>query len=305
MKYSTVLSSLLSIVGAGKSSASLSENDNSALILQTMRPNPEPYSITYEDGTESPLLFIKIRGDEDRVRGNDEAPLVYEETIDGFTVQPSAAQGGKYTYFDIDVETGDLIDTGLVAGEANPELMKVHKHAATMSEDLKVPNNAHPDFKDDHHSRNLRGSKLSVDEDFNTHHRRTEITSGVMNNLVVPIRFSDHTTRLLPSRGDLEVLMNNNGAATQCPTGSVRDVFKQSSFGKLDLQSTVVDWITIDYTEAQCANGNSGLTTFIHTCLTNALDKLRDDGFNFGDLDEDNDGVSYSKTVKLLYLLHF
>ena len=121
-------------------------------------------------------------------------------------------------------------------------------------------------------------------------HRRTVITSGTLKNLVVPIRFADHTSRGLPSRSDLNALMNNVGPNPLCPTGSVRDVYLDNSFGALDLQSTVIDWITIDYTEAWCADGDSG-TALFHTCLTNALDKAVAAGVDFGDYDLDNNGL--------------
>jgi hypothetical protein len=49
--------------------------------------------------------------------------------------------------------------------------------------------------------------------------------TGTLPNLMIAIKFSDHTTRTLPSQADLQILMNNDGPdATRCPTGSVRDV---------------------------------------------------------------------------------
>ena len=123
------------------------------------------------------------------------------------------------------------------------------------------------------------------------HNRRTVITAGTLKNLVIPFRFSDHTTRVLPSRTSLDTLMNNQGPNPSiCPTGSVRDVYLENSFGMLDLQSTVIDWVTLDYSEAACAAGASGLTTSFFICLTNALDKAVAAGVDFRDYDLDNDG---------------
>ncbi len=258
--------------------------------VHTMKPTPEPYKISYEDGSESPSLRLIIRGD------RFDSPTIYEETLDGFTVGPSTKKSNNknskkkyYTYRDVDLKTGDLYDTGLIVGKADPQSNKINKNAATKSELIKKKKKNVLT-----RARKLKGHhpQMIVQEEDNDQspRRRVAITTGIMKNLVVPIRFSDHKNRRLPSRTDLDVLMNNSGPATQCPTGSVRDVFKQSSFNALDVQSTVVEWITIDYTEAECANGNAGLTTFIHTCLTNALDKLRDSGFNFADFDVDGNG---------------
>jgi hypothetical protein len=89
-------------------------------------------------------------------------------------------------------------------------------------------------------------------------------TIGTVRNLVVPIRFKDHVGRTLPTRGRLLKLFNYDTAAsggkpsTICPTGSVRDVFLQNSYGKLNLISTVLNWVDVPYTEQQIAAGTSG-----------------------------------------------
>lgn len=134
--------------------------------------------------------------------------------------------------------------------------------------------------------------KLNDDSSKNNNDdRRMAITQGVLKNLVIPFKFKDHTKRTLPSRSDLDILMNNEGPNSNvCPTGSVRDVYKQNSFNKLDVQSTVIDWVTIDYNEAYCANGNSGLSTRFHICLTNALDKAVRAGVDFSNFDVDRNG---------------
>jgi hypothetical protein len=90
------------------------------------------------------------------------------------------------------------------------------------------------------------------------HHRRTTQTTGTVKNLVIPIKWSDHTGRTLPSKEDIDVLMNHNGPERRCPTGSVRDVFLENSYGKFELESTVVDWVLMPNSEAFYADGESG-----------------------------------------------
>ena len=291
MRFSFCLFTFLSMLRAGCSTSAkiFTKIDDPSLHLQTMKPNPKPYKISYDDGTQSPLIQIKIRGDE------TSSPNIYEETLDGYTVGPSNKHKGKYTYRDVDIKTGDLVDTDLVAGYDNPASKNVLKKAAVKSEAMKKGISYFDFDKVGGNDRKLKGSAPRLlskenNEEEGQYHRRAAITSGVLKNLVVPFRFSDHTSRALPSRSDLTVLMNNVGPASQCPTGSVRDVYLQSSFNQLDIQSTVVEWVTLDFTEAYCANGNSGLTTRIHECLTNALDKAAAAGVNFGEYDEDNNG---------------
>ena len=263
--------------------------------VHPMPPNPNPYQVTYKDGTKSPMLRIKLYGDE-----TDSSHAIWEETLDGFTVAPSAKAGGKYEYLDVDEKDGSLIETGLIAGIDDPSALNVNPEAAKRSK-LTQQKNAqkHHIFKEAAHNRRRKlaeedssSEEIAALLESNAQaRRRTTITSGTLKNLVVPFRFSDHTGRSLPSTSDLTILMNNVGPNALCPTGSVRDAYLESSFNQIDIQSTVADWVTLDYTEASCAAGNSGLTTSFHTCLTNALDKVVANGVDFSDYDLDNNGV--------------
>ena len=259
--------------------------------VHPMPPNPNPYQVTYKDGTESPMLRIKMRGEE-----SDSSHIIWEETLDGFTVAPSSKAGGKYEYLDLDEKDGSLIETGLIAGVDDPSALNLIPEAAQRSKLVQHKNaKKHNIFRESHRSRNLAGESseeiAALLESNAQSRRRTVITSGTLKNLVVPFRFSDHTGRTLPSTSDLSILMNNEGANALCPTGSVRDAYLESSFNQIDIQSTVADWVTLDYTEASCAAGSSGLVSSFHTCLTNALDKVVSNGVDISDYDLDNDGI--------------
>jgi hypothetical protein len=94
--------------------------------------------------------------------------------------------------------------------------------------------------------------------DHRHHHRRAAQTTGIVKNLVIPLKWRDHTRRILPSREDIDVLMNHKGPEARCPTGSVRDVFLENSYEQLELISTVVDWIVVPKSEAFYADKVSG-----------------------------------------------
>lgn len=105
-------------------------------------------------------------------------------------------------------------------------------------------------------------------------------TTGMVRNLVIPIRFRDHAPgavhyRPLPTVADLTALFNHDTKAAgvaggggnrihpSCPTGSVRDYYLENSHGQFDLQSTIVDWIDSPFTELEIANGDSGYVYYI------------------------------------------
>ncbi len=259
-------------------------NLDDAFALHRMGPNPNPYQVTYEDGTKSPLIRLRIRGEE-----TSPSHQVYEETLDGFTVKPTVE--GKYVYLEVDDKTGDYIETKFVAGVDDPYSADIHANAAERREKfLKATiTTKHHSSSRNIFNRVLQGEKIKGDQE--PERRRTVITTGTLKNLVIPFKFSDHTGRTLPSRSDLNILMNNVGPNALCPTGSVRDVYLQNSFNQLDLQSTVINWVTLDYTEAYCADNNSGLSNRFDDCLKNALDKARAAGVDFSDFDVDSNGV--------------
>lgn len=113
--------------------------------------------------------------------------------------------------------------------------------------------------------------------------------SGTVRNLVIMIRFSNHTGRTLPGNADIDVLFNAPGGdVILAPTGSVRDVYIENSYGQLVLDSTVVGWVDVSHTEQYYANGQSGDST-LWQALREALDEV-DTLVDFNDFDADNDG---------------
>jgi hypothetical protein len=136
------------------------------------------------------------------------------------------------------------------------------------------------DLVESDHSQSVPRSSSSSSKNINnsTRWRTLQATNaqtiGTVRNLVIPIRFKDHIGRTLPSRGRLLKLFNYDTAAsggkpsTSCPTGSVRDVFLQNSYGKLNLVSTVLNWVDVPYTEQQIAAGISGYVSLCTPSVT-------------------------------------
>ena len=266
--------------------------------LHFMTPNPNPYEVEYEDGTKSPPITLKSNGG---LFGGSH--LIWEETVAGFTVTPSSRLG-KYVYMDVNNGTGDLVETTMVVGVDNPG-QALRKHAAMRGMNMRAArqnrarvgeqgNNSSNNQGNNNSSNNQGNINSSNNQGNNSRRRQQEVSLsiGTLKNLVIPIRFSDHVGRALPSRSDLDILMNNVGPNSSiCPTGSVRDVYLQNSFNQLQLESTVLDWVTISSTEAECALNQSGLTTGFHACLVQALDLAVNAGANFGDYDLDDDNI--------------
>lgn len=94
----------------------------------------------------------------------------------------------------------------------------------------------------------------------------------------------------MPSKEDIMVLMNSDVVDEElAPTGSLKMLYLAHSYGKLNIESEVTDWILLDKTEAYYADGYAGLVFRFHDALKYALDELEARGFAFDDFDADGD----------------
>jgi len=252
----------------------------------TMSANPNAYSEKNADGSRTPLIRLLGRGE----TGGYNATV--EVTVDGFTVKKV---NGDYYYMEVDERSRTIVSSGLVAGRDNPREVKSKTSGKmlSMNEHASLPGMGRVHANYETEQRRLIASIEEANGIPNDHShvaRRRAAATGNKKNLMIPFKFSNHGSRVVPSTSDLTILMNNVGSNSLCPTGSVRDVYLASSFNQLILDTTVAPWVTLPNTESYYAAGNSGLSTTAHTMIKDALDALQATGFNFSPFDTDNDG---------------
>jgi hypothetical protein len=213
-------------------------------LVVAVSANPNPITEIQSDGTS---ITIRANGDE---------LDPYVTTEDGYTI---VNEGGIYYYAKRNGQ-GNLVTTGRRADKDNkpPGLkpkLRPTKEAREKECKEKQLLCARPD--EDVTELTLGEipmRRLGQPQRGLTENRHLVGTTGTLKNLVVLIKFSDHTARTLPSRADIDILMNHVGPHALAPTGSVRDMFTQSSYGQLTIESTVVDWVTVNQTEACKSN---------------------------------------------------
>ena len=111
--------------------------------------------------------------------------------------------------------------------------------------------------------RQLVGQDGDMDDDpgpVGHDHRRTTATTGVVKNLVILINMKNHErdNRRLPSQSDINILFNNDGTHSLAPTGSVKDIYHEISYGQLTIESIVMPWFATSQDERWYADGSSG-----------------------------------------------
>ncbi|MDH3589574.1 MAG: M6 family metalloprotease domain-containing protein [Gammaproteobacteria bacterium] len=216
----------------------------------SMPASPFSFAAVQPDGAP---ITLNIRGDEH---------YNWTEDIRGYTVIKDNL--GQYVYAQLAAD-GRLGATGLIVGRDDPEKAGLERHAAPSPDILQQRAMRAPDAQ------------------------RAVPPFGNVKNMVIMIRFSNHVSRPVPSNSDIDVLFNAIGGDAQlAPTGSVRDVYLENSYGQMTLDSTVFGWVDVPNTESYYANGQSGDST-LWQALRYALDVV-DQTVNFNDFDTDNDG---------------
>lgn len=216
--------------------------------------NPNSFQEVQPDGTE---VSLRVRGDEHFHWTEDKA---------GYTV---IYNKGWFEYARVNPQ-GRLVPTGLKVGLNNPRANGLSKGLLPSAVQRAASAKTSPSSS---------GSSAA----------QGVAPSGAIRNLVVMIQFSNHVGRALPSSSDIDVLFNAPGGDSQlAPTGSVRDVYLQNSYGQMELNSDVSGWITVSNSEQYYANGQSGDST-LWEALREALNTL-DQVVDFSQYDSNNDG---------------
>ena len=138
-----------------------------------------------------------------------------------------------------------------------------------------------------------------------TNRRKLMSNTNTLKNLVVLIRFADHTNRTLPSVQDYDVLLNGpGGEGTVAPSGSVNDVFLANSYGTFSLESIIYPtWITVSQTESYYADKKSGLGPAMFEAIREALDVIdADPNFDLSQFNTDyNQGDDFIDAITIIH----
>lgn len=221
--------------------------------------SPHPFTVTQPDGA---AITLHIRGDE---------WFHWLEDQGGFTV---IEVQGEYRYATLDRQD-NLIATKFVVGRDDPKRAGLKVKTLPSSSTI----------------RQIRADTMQLPAVEGGGVASAPSVVGTVKNLVISMRFSNHLARTLPSTADIDKLFNHVGPphSSQAPTGSVRHVYFENSYGQFSLDSTVAAWVDLPNTEQFYSGGNSGLTTTIWSAITTALN-LADASVDFSQFDQDNDG---------------
>ncbi|HMJ91938.1 MAG TPA: M6 family metalloprotease domain-containing protein, partial [Candidatus Acidoferrum sp.] len=222
--------------------------------------SPHPVDLAQPDGTR---ITLRPKGDE---------VAHWFEDMNGFTV---VRDGARYMYAQRRVD-GGLGPTAFMVGRDNPR-------ALNLQEKLRPS----PQF--------LIGERQKSQPQGITGGPVARILPvGTVKNLVILVRFSDHALGVHTREpADYNVIFNTaGGSPALAPTGSLKDYYRETSYGTMTLESTVIAWITLPQTEEYYAAGVDGRGFYPRNgqgMVKDALD-IADSLVNFAQFDVDNDG---------------
>lgn len=221
------------------------------------------------DGTKTPELFLN--GDEHYSWKTDKK---------GYTVIQN--EQGWYVYArKVD---GELVSSGARVGYSNPKKLGLTTNLKT-DPDKRPENGLIPINQVERDHREL----LKIPSTAICSFEGTKDQPCRLRGLVVLIKFSDHRGKKLQDPEEYDVLFNTNGGSNQtAPTGSVRDVFSQNSYGSFVLESIVFpEWIEVPRTEQTTVAGNYGLNLAdTRKTWRIALEMVESKGFDFRQVDQ-------------------
>lgn len=237
---------------------------------------PEPVELSQPDGAK---VRIALKGDEFHH---------WHEDDKGYTVLKDPATR-NWVYAEKDA-SGTLKAGKLKVGAGDPAKTGLQKHML----DAKAVGSART-------RRNTRDSSAR----FRVMGKRTlgggqaphivSIPASPMKNLVILVEFpAADGYPALPhtyTQAQFDGLFNTAGYTDGGAVGSVKDYYKEVSYNKLDIQSTVYAWVTLSHGYGWYgANNASGNDMKPREMVREAVDLLEAAGFDFAGMDGNSDG---------------
>jgi len=206
--------------------------------IDAMLADGAPFEFIQPDGTK---VLLRLKGDEF---------FHWHEDMGGFTVVRS---GDTFVYAKLGA-TGQLEATSLVAGKVDPSTAGLA--ARQLPEKRLRPINTNAEQLPNRPWERIAAAKARSAGGMNPNNT---VASGTVKNLVILCLFSNHTVAAnARPQSDYNVLYNQvGGDTTIAPTGSVYDAYKTMSYGIVNLQSTVLAWVTLPHDMAYYAGSNN------------------------------------------------
>ncbi len=238
-----------------------------------VKATPLPITVTQPDGSQ---LTIRLHGDEFKH---------YQTTTDGFILKENSK--GFFTYATVSL-TGELVESSVIAKNPNKRTASEIQFLKTVDQSavLNVIQNTEQKSK-----MKLTGADRP---------RRAYPLTGSPKALVILANFKDTAFSVPSPQISFQKLVNEPGYSANGGTGSARDYFMSSTYGKFAPDFVVTDSVTLPQNMAYYGeNDNDGDDINPAQMVIDACAAADEAGLDFTQFDTDGDG--YVDNVFIYY----
>lgn len=246
------------------------------------------------------FTFTNPDGSTVEVIGTGNQFFAHFETEDGYTVVKDP-QTGYYAYATVSDDNSRLapVDNAIV-GQADPKSLKLEKHIrlsagaalnhARMAESLQGREPRWKQRRREKKALALRSAVAGVSAA-----AMPAATVGNYVGLCILIEFPDVPQAI--SRQEVIDFCNKTGYSGFGNNGSVKDYYLYNSRGRLTYTNVVTQYYRAAHNRSYYTDPNIAYTVRARELITEALNSLKAQNFNFGQLTADNDGYIYALNV--------
>jgi M6 family metalloprotease-like protein len=246
------------------------------------------------------FTFQNPDGSSVKVKGWGNQHYAVFETLDGYTVTKDP-NTQFYTYAELSNDKTSLLSSGVAVGESDPAAIGIRKHLRIRRDSAKKQAMNAPMLRETRERWRVRreGKKAKLKSinpaSIATALPAEDVTTGNYQGLCLLIEFPDvaHTI----SRQEIDNFCNKPGYSGYSNNGSVRDYFFDNSKGKLTYTNQVTEYYTAAHNRSYYTDPSVSYGTRARELITEALNHLKANGFDFSGLTSDSGGYIYALNV--------
>jgi M6 family metalloprotease-like protein len=245
------------------------------------------------------FTFTNPDGTTIRVRGSGNQYYAVFETLDGYTVVKDPASG-YYTYATLSDDKSRLVPTATRVGAADPQSLGLQRHiqirhASAREEARRSPLQEQKSRWQVRREQKKTQQRLARAAAGPEAAPQAGVTVGNYVGLCILIRFPDVADTI--SQQEVTNFCNLPGYTGFGNNGSVRDYFLDNSRGKLTYTNAVTQYYTAANNRAHYTDPTIAYGTRAKELIIEALNWLKAQNFNFGQLSSDSGGFVYALNV--------
>ncbi|RYZ30449.1 MAG: M6 family metalloprotease domain-containing protein, partial [Chitinophagaceae bacterium] len=246
------------------------------------------------------FTFTNPDGSTVEVIGSGNQFFAHFETADGYTVVKDP-QSGYFAYAEVSDDNTRLLPVdNAIVGQADPESLNLQKHVRVSANAAKRMANTSELVQgvELRWKRRREEKKAMQLQNLSAGLRAGPMSAPTVGNYVglcILIEFPDVVQTI--SRQEVIDFCNKSGYSGYGNKGSVKDYFFDNSRGRLTYTNVVTQYYRASHNRSYYTDPAIAFGTRARQLIVEALNHLKSQGFNFGQLTADSNGFIYALNV--------